>query len=216
MISKRWVLLFIAVLGVAASVGVAIGQEPIQALALVCATVIDGTGAPPLRDAVVLIENGRITAVGPRSRTKIPDGFKRRDLSGLTVLPGLIDSHVHLIFSLPKGPNDPQADAIINGALQDFLRHGVTGIRDVGSGYPWIMDLRASIDGGRRNGPRIFAAGPLVTAPDGHPAGTLLVGNKAAIAAGTRQVTTPEEGRAVVRELAGGGVDVIKTVFDSA
>src|SRR5262249_53276982 len=76
--------------------------------------------------------------------------------------------------------------------------------------------LRASIDEGRRNGPRIFAAGPLVTAPDGHPAGTLLVGNKAAIAAGTRQVTTPEEGRAVVRELAGGGVDVIKTGFDSA
>src|SRR5262249_20374454 len=66
-----------------------------------------------------------------------------------------------------------------------------------------------------RKGPRIFAAGPLLTAPGGHPAGTLLRGNDAAIAAGTRQIATPEDGRAVVRDLAKGGVDVIKAVFDS-
>jgi imidazolonepropionase-like amidohydrolase len=208
-------VLFIGVLGFAASVGSALGQNRKQSLALVGATVIDGTGALPLRDAVVLIESGRIVAIGSRARTKIPDHFERRDLRGLTVLPGLIDSHVHLNFALPQGPNDPKADLIINGVLQDFLRHGVTSIRDLGAGYPWIIELRQSVDEGRRIGPRIFAAGPLLTAPGGHPAGTLLVGNKPAIETGTRQITTPDEGRAVVRELASGGVDTIKAVVDS-
>jgi imidazolonepropionase-like amidohydrolase len=66
------------------------------ALALVGATMIDGTGDPPLPDAVVLIADGQIRAVGPRSDTRVPQGFERRDLKGMTLLPGLIDSHVHL------------------------------------------------------------------------------------------------------------------------
>lgn len=215
MIEIRALLQSIGMAVLAGSVMTAIGQEHSRPLALVGATVIDGTGAPPLHDSVILIQNGRITAVGPRSETKIPEGFERRDTSSLTVLPGLIDSHVHLNFVLPNGPNDPKADATINGVLQEFLWHGVTSIRDLGAGYPWIIELRRSVAEGRRVGPRIFAAGPMLTAPGGHPAGTLLVGNKPAIAAGTRQITTPEEGRAAVRELAEGGVDVIKAVVDS-
>jgi hypothetical protein len=104
---------------------------------------------------------------------------------------------------------------ILDGVLQDFLRNGVTSIRDLGAGYPWTVELRHSADEGWRAGPRIFAAGPMLTAPGGHPAGTLLVGNTPAISAGTRQIATPEEGRAAVRELAGGGVDVIKAVLGS-
>src|SRR5262249_10306847 len=82
--------------------------------------------------------------------------------------------------------------------------------------YPWIIELRNAIEEARRTGPRIFAAGPIVTAPGGHPAGTLLAGNPVAIAAATRQIATPDEGRAVVRELASGGVDVIKVGAASA
>jgi enamidase len=179
------------------------------------ATVIDGTDAQPLEDAVIVIENGRIASVGPRSGARIPDGAERKDLSGLTVLPGLIDSHVHISFTLFRGPNDPQADAAINGVLHEFLRHGVTSIRDVGAGYPWIMDIAHSVDSGRRQGPRIFVAGPMLTAPGGHPAATLLRGNEPAITAGTRQLKSPEQAQAVVNDLAAGGVDVIKAVFDS-
>src|SRR5262249_36529719 len=109
----------------------------------------------------------------------------------------------------------PQADAIINGVFREFLRNGVTSIRDVGAAYPWIIDLARSVEEGRREGPRIFAAGPILTAPGGHPAGTLLRGNQPAIAAGPRQLTSPEQARTVVRDLAAGGVDVIKAVFDS-
>ena len=192
-----------------------LAAQPARRLALVGATVIDGVNARPLPDAVVLIENGRIAAVGTRARTPIPDGFERKDLTGLTLLPGLIDSHVHITFALLRGPNDPQADAKVNEILREFLRHGVTSIRDVGAGHPWIIDLARSIDEGRREGPRILAAGPMLTAPGGHPAGTLLRGNDGAIASGTRQITSLEQGRAVVRDLATGGVDVIKAVVDS-
>ena len=193
-----------------------LAAQPARRLALVGATVIDGVNARPLPDAVVLIENGRIAAVGTRARTPIPDGFERKDLTGLTLLPGLIDSHVHITFALLRGPNDPQADAKVNEILREFLRHGVTSIRDVGAGYPWIIDLARSIDEGRRDGPRILAAGPMLTAPGGHPAGTLLRGNDGAIASGTRQITSLEQGRAVVRDLAAGGVDIIKAVVDTA
>jgi len=207
-------------LGVLSVIIAASPGNPLQArsdppLALVGATVIDGTGAPPLPDAVVLIENGRIRRVARRSEVVIPEGVVRKDLNGLTLLPGLIDSHVHINFALPRGPADPQADEILNQVLSGFLRHGVTSIRDVGAGYPWIVQLAHSIQEGRRIGPRIFAAGPLITAPGGHPAGTLLQGNPPAIAAGTRQIVSADEGRATVRELASGGVDVIKAVFDS-
>ena len=184
-------------------------------MALVGATLIDGTGAPPLSDAVILIEKDRILRVGPRSQVRIPDGADRKDLTGLKILPGLIDSHVHITFALPRGPSDPQADATINGVLQQFLRHGVTSIRDLGAGYPWILDLTRSVEQGRREGPRIFAAGPMLTALGGHPAGTLLRGNDGAIASGTRQIVSPEQGREVVRDLASSGVDVIKAVLDS-
>jgi enamidase len=184
-------------------------------LALVGATVIDGTGAPALSNAVIIIENGRIRQIGRRSQVTIPDGVERTDLTGLTVLPGLIDSHVHISFALPRGPMDPGADATINGVLREFLRYGVTSIRDLGAAYPWITELAHSVEEGRRDGPRIFAAGPMLTAPGGHPAGTLLRGNEPAITTGTRQITSPAQGRAVVRDLVNGGVDVIKAVFDS-
>lgn len=183
-------------------------------LALIGATVIDGTGAPPLPDSVVVVESGRISAVGTRLDVVIPDEAEQWDLTGLTILPGLIDSHVHISFAIPRGPDDPQADDIIDGVLRAFLRNGVTTIRDLGGIYPWIVERACAIDDGRRKGPRILAAGPLLTCPGGHPAGTLLRGNQFAIETSTRQLSSPEDARRMVRELAGSGVDVIKAVVD--
>src|SRR6516165_7387223 len=153
-------------------------------MALVGATLIDGTGAPPLSDAVILIEKDRILRVGPRSQVRLPDGADRKDLTGLKILPGLIDSHVHITFALPRGPSDPQADATINGVLQQFLRHGVTSIRDLGAGYPWILDLTRSVEQGRREGPRIFAAGRCSRPPGGLPPGRCIPGNTGAFPTG--------------------------------
>jgi imidazolonepropionase-like amidohydrolase len=72
-------------------------QAP-RRLVLTGATLIDGTGAPPVPNSVVLIENGRIVRAGAKSDVAIPRGAEQIDLAGLTVLPGLIDSHVHISF----------------------------------------------------------------------------------------------------------------------
>jgi enamidase len=99
--------------------------------------------------------------------------------------------------------------------LEEFLQWGVTTIRNVGDAFPWIVRPRDEIAQGKRRGPRIAAAGPLLTAPHGHPAGTLLRGNQEAIDLATRQLNDAQEAKRVVRELADGGVDFIKAVFDS-
>ncbi|MGH7468625.1 MAG: amidohydrolase family protein [Longimicrobiales bacterium] len=180
-------------------------------LALIGATVIDGTGAPPLRDGVIVIEAGRITAVGTRDQVAVPGHATRRNVSGLTVLPGLIDSHVHLALSMvAPGAHESAVDAL----LVVLLDQGVTSVRDVGGPYPWMIELARAIESGQRAGPRIFAAGPTITAPAGHPAGTLLKGSAEAIELGTRQLRAPGEARPVVRELAEGGVSLIKVIFD--
>jgi imidazolonepropionase-like amidohydrolase len=185
-----------------------------QVIALVGGTVIDGSGDPPVPDTVVLIEGDRIERVGPRATVTIPDGAERHDVAGLTVLPGLVDSHVHLRFMFPMEPGEPSAGAL-DAALERLLRAGVTSIRDVGGPFPWIVEVSRSIDAGRRSGPRIFAAGPLITAPGGHPAGTLLKGQREAIGLATREVASADAGREAVRQLAAGGVSLIKVVFDS-
>jgi imidazolonepropionase-like amidohydrolase len=120
------------------------------ALALIGATVIDGTGAPPIPDAVVIVEGERIVAVGPRARVSVPPGALRREIAGMTILPGLIDSHVHLGLALPQGQDPAQADTAVNSLLNEFLRYGVTSIRDLGDAYPWIVELARSVNSGDR------------------------------------------------------------------
>jgi len=80
------------------------GQAPGPATALVGGTVIDGNGGAPLADAIVLIAGGRVTAVGPRTRVPIPTDARQVDARGQWILPGLIDTNVHL--SLYGGQND--------------------------------------------------------------------------------------------------------------
>src|SRR5262245_16035543 len=87
-------------------------------LSLDGAQVIDGTGAPPVSVGRVVVAGGRIAAVGPLDRTPAPDGAEHIDLTGRTILPGLIDLHFHI-------ENDPKL------ALRQ-LAHGVTAFRDPG------------------------------------------------------------------------------------
>ena len=80
--------------------GAGCGESPApavesDAIAIVGATLIDGTGAAPVADAVVVIENGRIQAVGPRASTEVPDGAEVIEAAGQTVMPGLVDTHAH-------------------------------------------------------------------------------------------------------------------------
>src|SRR6185503_1188881 len=107
------------------------------ALAIVGATVIDGNGGPPLTDAVIIVSGQRISAIGPSATLRIPDGATVIDAKGRYVLPGFIDTNVHL--SLYGGVRDryetlvryhSRQNEIVLEAAQLQLKYGVTTVRD--------------------------------------------------------------------------------------
>ena len=116
--------------------------------------IIDGTGAPPVDSGRVIIDGERITSVGRTDAVPLPAGAERMDLSGRTVMPGLVDLHFHI-------ETDPKL------ALRQ-LSHGVTAFRDPGQWNEKFVELRRMIAADGLMGPRIFTTGPHI---DGdHPA----------------------------------------------
>ena len=137
--------------------------------------LIDGTGSQPVRGATILIEDGRITAIGSRVRT--PEGAEVIDLRDRTVLPGFIDSHVHLVgryigegeWKNSRVRDLPQEDAIRgvrNARLT--LEAGFTTVRNVGARALSDIALRDTINEGVVEGPRILAAGHSLGITGGH------------------------------------------------
>jgi imidazolonepropionase-like amidohydrolase len=135
-------------------------NDPIVALDHV--RVIDGTGAPAAEDQTILIENGRIAAVG-RSVT-VPSQAKHLDLSGHTVIPGLVGMHEHLFY--PSG----EGIAIYNTQAYSFprlyLASGVTTARTGGSMEPYTdLSVKRLIDSGQMPGPEFYITGPYLEGP---------------------------------------------------
>ena len=126
--------------------GVADRLGPIQkgTLAIVGGKLIDGTGSAPIDDSAVVIENGRIAAVGPRGTVRIPRGAKIIDARGRSVLPGLWDMHAHF--------NQAEWGPV-------YLAAGVTTVRDCGNEFEFEVAVRDSIQHGRGLGPRMLLAG---------------------------------------------------------
>jgi len=113
-------------------------------LAFTGATLVDGTGKPPVQDSVVVVNGDRILAAGPRKQVKIPSGATIVDVSGKTILPGLWDMHAHF-EQVEWGPI--------------YLAAGATTVRDCGNEFEYITAVRDAIRNGRGLGPRILAAG---------------------------------------------------------
>jgi imidazolonepropionase-like amidohydrolase len=147
--------------------------------AITGATLIDGTGAPPVPDAVVLIRGARIACAGPRTACPIPAGAARTDARGAWLIPGLIDAHVHfsqtgwfdgrpdavdLRDSYPYAKVEAGLEAHPERFLRSYLCTGITSVFDVG-GYPWTWALRDRF-AGDPHAPRIAAAGPLLSTID--------------------------------------------------
>lgn len=190
-------------------------------LALTGATVLAGEGLEPRRGATVLVSDGVIAEVGDEDGLTIPPEAETVDLSGHTLLPGLIDLHVHLGF--PELEPDEEMGALqMPGFIYDtmryapnarraFLGHGVTTVRSLGDEHAWIMEMRRMIQSGELEGPRLFTAGALFTTPGGHPIVSLGVEEGSDT---VRTPATPEEARRDVRALATGGdpVDLVKVV----
>ena len=194
-------------------------------IALINAFLIDGTGHKPLDKAVVVINRNRFEFVG--LGYGYPEDVDVIDLRGLTVMPGLIDCHLHLGGLTVDKPGRAIGkvtfmdmasffwDYLLNYAYRRRLAidNGVTTIRSAGDHYPHIIRLRDKIATGKLSGPRIFAVGPTITAPGGHPAGTIYKGNRYIIENAVRQISDANYAREEVRRLAKGGVDYIKAIY---
>jgi hypothetical protein len=155
---------------------------PAPPVALVGATLYDGSEAEPLHDAVVLVRDGRIEAVGTRAGLPVPDGVDVVDVSGRFLTPGLIDTHVHYSQT---GWADGRPDACdvraaypyarVQAELaahpqrfhRAFLHSGVTAVLDCG-GFPWTRTLGRSTESAS-DAPHVVAAGPLLTTWDPGP-----------------------------------------------
>jgi imidazolonepropionase-like amidohydrolase len=134
------------------------------------ARLIDGTGAPPLEDATVVIEEGRITAVDA-SGADMPVDSTPIDLGGMTLLPGLVDAHVHVTnFDMPRAMKgqEPIAPEVkhhfIAGGLRRMLRMGITTVRDVGAFGDDLLHARRAVRLGAIPGPRLLTCGRIISA----------------------------------------------------
>ena len=194
-------------------------------LALTNARLIDGTGREPIENTAVVIDGNRIENVGPV--TDYPANTQVIDLRGLTVMPGLIDCHLHLGGLTIDQPGKAIGKVSLRDMASFFwdysrgyahrrrlaIENGLTTIRSAGDHYPHIIRLRDKIASGKLSGPRIFAPGPTITAPGGHPAGTIYRGNRYIVEHAVRQIADVNTAREEVRKLAEGGVDCIKAIY---
>ena len=160
-----------------------------QSLLISDATLIDGTGKPPVEHAHVLIRDGVIAEI-TTSSPKAADSVEIIDARGKFILPGLIDSHVHY--------RDWKAEL--------FLAHGVTTVYDLGNPHYWQRALKQGFNSGRMRGPRYFFCGEI-----GLPADEAAVNQGPTILRRWLEVIhRPEDASAVVNRLKETGVDCIK------
>jgi imidazolonepropionase-like amidohydrolase len=160
---------------------------------IVGATLIDGTGAPPVTDAVVVVQDGRISAVGTRSEVSVPDGSDVLDASGKYLMPGLVDLHNHY------GGGREGLTRLF--ALQ--LEFGVTTTRSLGADGAENLAVIADAKAGKIPAPRLYTAGAGFSHPQGMPPGDVI-----------QRPTSTDEARQMVRDLAAQDVDLIKMWVD--
>lgn len=165
-------------------------RQPASGYALVGVNLITMQAQGLRRNQTVLVQDGRIVALGPVAEVPIPAGARRLELAGRYVMPGLTDMHVHLA---------DQRDLLL------LLRYGITSVRNMAA-YPWWtrllgtadpLVLRQAVKSGELLGPDIFTCGPIL---EGEPPQNLLV----------KVVHDPDEAEAAVKETAEAGYDCVK------
>jgi len=158
-----------------------LGVPSDRVIALEGATLIDGAGGDPKRDALIIIRNGHIEAVAHVNEIPVPRGAEEISLVGKTIMPGLIDSHAH----------------VERWATQRYLAWGVTTVRDLHGATDTALALRSQMNLGSILGPRMFTAGAMIDGvPPTYPNAT--------------GVSTPDEARRAADQHAVAGVDYLK------
>ena len=215
------------------------GPDASRPVALVGGTLIDGSGGTPLRDSVVLIRGERIEALGTAASLKVPDGYDVVSTEGLTVLPGLWDLHVHLMYAGHPDARHwfdtytPQFERVIMPAsAEQMLMAGVTTVRDLAAPPQPILTVKRRIASGEIPGPTLYVAGPALTkGANPNAVHTWNVSGAADAKTKTRQLVdagvdwikiinaealTPEEMRAIVDEAHASGRRVAAHAFSEA
>ena len=206
----------IKALAIAGALGAtALGQaQAAQVEAVSAARLLDVATGKYLDNPVVVITDGRITAVGKKGEVVVPADAQLVDLPGATLLPGLIDMHVHLDSLAEVGGynslqySDAFWSVIQTANAKATLEAGFTTVRNVGSERFNDVGLREAIDGGFVPGPRVVTAGYAIGATGGHCDSTYFPPSMAQ--KGPYVADGPEEGRKQVRAVRKYGAQVIK------
>lgn len=177
-------------------------------LALVGGMLLDGYEVPPIHHAVVLIEGNRIVAKGRKGEIPVPPDARVIDTSGRTMLPGLIDLHVHTMILghgdygrwFPWILEQNLVEEVMTISVKQLLMAGVTSAVDLASPLKESIRVRDRINKGELLGPRMFMSGPWITRQLGnYPANMFEI-----------KAETAEQASAAAESLIAAGVDVIK------
>ena len=188
--------------------------SPSDYSALVGATIYVSPTEPPIRDGVVLIQNEKIVAVGPRPQMQFPESARVLDCFGLTITAGLWNSHVHFFErKWTDAANIPAPE--LARQLQDMLtRFGFTSVFDIGSSWENTRRLRDRIDSSEVQGPKIRSTGPGLVPPGAFPSDTVL-SLMGLMKFPAPEIADPAQAADATKKLLDEGVDAIK-LFASA
>ena len=207
----RIAIALVALLAIAAAqVSRPVVAQSKKPLALVGGTLIDGTGGAPVRNSVVLVRGDRIERIGTVGSLPVPGEYEQISTEGMTVLPGLWDLHVHLIYSGHPNPGawfKHAADferVTVPASARQMLIGGVTSVRDLAAPADAIFGVKKRIASGELPGPTLYAAGPaLAKMAPGQPAPTSQF----------LPIADAADARAKTRQLLDAGADVVKMFF---
>ncbi len=172
-------------------------------------TLIDGTGRPPLADAAIVIQDGRIQWVGPAAKLQPSAGAQPVDITGKYVMPGIINLHGHLgnTVGLVQDPKFYSRESVEKN-LKLYASYGVTSMVSMGTDKPLIFQIRQEQRSGRPTYTRVFTAGRGFTGVGGYP--TTVPGMKGV----PFEVANPAEIQKDIDQLADWRVDVVKIWVD--
>jgi imidazolonepropionase-like amidohydrolase len=185
--------------------------SPAGTIAIVGGQLIDGHGSTPVHRSVVIIEGSKIKTVGREGEIAIPAGAKVIDAHGMTVMPGLIEMHAHLVLLGEGTPYDnwiwgnkwaggDRTLEFMRIAAREFLMNGVTTVRDVGGDTKISVNFRDAIKEGKEVGPRLFVTGAFIARNCSYANPTFCT-----------QINSPEEAAEAARQRLAAGVDWVKS-----
>jgi imidazolonepropionase-like amidohydrolase len=188
-------------------------EQDAAAKVLTASLLIDGTGTSPVRNGAVVVSDNKIVEVGARDQVKIPSNAYKMDFGAKTLMPGMIDAHIHIMgtrsYSAAESIVTPHDLTVLRGAEDCFrlLKAGFTTVRDCGSDI--ALSLKRAINEGLMPGPSIYSAGRPLSQTAGH--GDIhYIPRDEAIKHGLLLCDGPDDCRRAARETLRDGADLIK------